>query len=146
MLEKGFTVPELLEPSLPAAVSWFPLPAGWAYLGASVILVLIVFLLIRVARWRRNQWRRDAHNVLQQTDTVDKTFALIKRVLLVHQPRDRVSQDISPAVLLQSVPLDEDLRQTLAARYCQPDNHLEENQRERVRVQLMRWLGGLPDV
>ncbi len=45
MLEKGFTVPDLAEPALPAAPSWFPLPAGWLVLGVMLLVALLIFTL-----------------------------------------------------------------------------------------------------
>ncbi|MFW0973813.1 DUF4381 family protein [Leclercia pneumoniae] len=146
MLEKGFTVPDLLQPPLPDAVSWFPLPVGWSVLGVVLALFVLLFILFRTARWRRNRWRRQAQAAIDTTGSVDRSLALIKQIQLVHQPRKQVSEQVSPAILLQSVPLDADLRQTLCDKYCQPDNQLEPGELQRLRLQLSRWLGELPDV
>lgn len=146
MLEKGFTVPDLLQPPLPDAVSWFPLPVGWSVLGVVLALFLLLFILFRAARWRRNRWRRQAQAAIDTTGSVDRSLALIKQIQLVHQPRKQVSEQVSPAILLQSVPLDADLRQALCDKYCQPDNQLEPDELQRLRLQLSRWLGELPDV
>ncbi|WP_144838866.1 DUF4381 family protein [Leclercia adecarboxylata] len=146
MLEKGFTVPDLLQPPLPDAISWFPLPVGWSVLGAVLGLFLLLALLFRAARWRRNRWRRQAQAAIDATETVDRSLALIKQIQLVHQPRKQVSMQVSPAMLLQSVPLDADLRQALCDKYCQPDNQLKPGELQRLRLQLSRWLGELPDV
>ncbi|AWV26933.1 DUF4381 domain-containing protein [Citrobacter portucalensis] len=146
MLEKGFTVPELAEPVLPDSPSWFPLPPGWFALGGVVLLVILVFLIFRVARWRRNLWRRQALTALTQPQTVDSWLLLMKRILLVHQPREQVSGALDPAQWLPSVPLDNALRQRLCERYCQPDNQLSDADTARLRVQLRTWLEGLPHV
>lgn len=146
MLEKGFTVPDLLQPPLPDAVSWFPLPVGWSVLGVVLALFLLLVILFRTARWRRNRWRRQAQAAIDTTGSVDRSLALIKQIQLVHQLRKQVSEQVSPAILLQSVPLDADLRQALCDKYCQPDNQLEPGELQRLRLQLSRWLGELPDV
>lgn len=146
MLEKGFTVPDLLQPPLPDAVSWFPLPVGWSVLGVVLALFVLLFILFRTARRRRNRWRRQAQAAIDTTGSVDRSLALIKQIQLVHQPRKQVSEQVSPAILLQSVPLDADLRQALCDKYCQQDNQLEPGELQRLRLQLSRWLGELPDV
>lgn len=146
MLEKGFAVPELLEPSLPASFSWLPLPSGWLILGAVLLAALALFLLFLAARWRRNRWRREAHAALQDIQTADDWLSLIKRILLIHHPREVLSREVAPEALLHPVPLDNDLRRTLCAKYCQADNHLDDSQTIRLREQLSRWLEGLPDV
>jgi len=114
MLEKGFSVPELLLPALPQNISWFPLPPGWFVLGGVLLIALIIFLIFRLARWRRNLWRRQALASLQQPQSVDSWLALIKRILLMHQPRKSVSQTLSPEQLLEQVEIDAELRQQLS--------------------------------
>ncbi|GBU14241.1 hypothetical protein AwEntero_28420 [Enterobacterales bacterium] len=146
MLEKGFTVPELLQPALPPAVSWFPLPPGWIYLGFILLAVLLIAFFFLFARWRRNLWRRQAQALLKKTHNADNWLTLIKRILLTHQPRSQISRERLPGQLLQHVPVDEDLRQQLSARYCQPDNQLDESDNSRLRTQLSRWIKELPHV
>lgn len=146
MLEKGFAVPELAEPVLPDSPSWFPLPPGWFVLSGIILVVLLIFFIIRVARWRRNLWRRQALTALAQPQTVDGWLLLIKRILLVHQPRALVSSALDPTQWLQGVPLDNALRQHLCERYCQPENQLDDADTARLRMQLRRWLEGLPHV
>ncbi|EBX1371915.1 DUF4381 domain-containing protein [Salmonella enterica subsp. enterica serovar Newport] len=146
MLEKGFTVPELAEPALPDSPSWFPLPSGWFVLGGVILIVLLIFFIIHLARWRRNLWRRQALTALAQPQTVDSWLMLMKRVLLVHRPREQVSGALDPAQWLQHVPLDDVLRQHLCERYCQPENQLSDADTVRLRMQLRTWLEGLPHV
>ncbi|MFG6655116.1 DUF4381 family protein [Scandinavium sp. M-37] len=146
MLEKGFTVPALAQPALPPSPSWFPLPPGWLVLGALLLAVVAVVLFFRYARWRRNRWRREAQALLPASHSVDGWLNLIKQVLLVHQPRAAVSQSLTAESLLQPVPLENDLRQQLCARYCQRDNQLAEADESRLRRQLASWLKELPDV
>ena len=146
MLEKGFSVPELLNPALPRSFSWFPLPPGWFVLGGVLLIALIIFGLFRLARWRRNVWRREALASLQHPHSADSWLELIKRILLMHQPRSLISHTLSPEQLLQQVEIDTDLRQQLSAKYCQPDNQLGANQNARLQTQLKNWLEKLPYV
>lgn len=146
MLEKGFTVPELSHPALPPSPSWFPLPVGWLVLGSVLLLVLAVYLFIRFARWRRNHWRREALAAISSSHSVDDWLGLIKQIQLVHQPRATVSQALTPETLLQPVPLESLLVNTLCAKYCQRDNRLDARQESRLRQQLTQWLKELPDV
>lgn len=146
MLEKGFSVPELAVPALPQSMSWFPLPPGWWLTGGVLLIVLLVLALFRYARWRRNAWRREALAALQHPHSVDDWLALIKRILLMHQPRTAISQTLSPEQLLQQVAIDDDLRQQLNDKYCQPDNQLNASHSARLQVQLKHWLEKLPYV
>ncbi len=146
MLEKRFSVPELAEPVLPEPPSWFPLPPGWYLLGTLLLLVLLLYIIIRIARWRRNLWRRQALQALSQPHTADSWLLLIKRVLLVHHPRQQIGAALVPEQWLQEVPLDEALRQQLSQRYCQPDNQLSERDTDFLRTQLRAWIERLPYV
>ncbi|WP_336756032.1 DUF4381 family protein [Pantoea sp. USHLN298] len=145
MLAKGFNTPELAHPALPAAASWFPLPAGWTVLGVIVLLIIFIVLLNMLARFRRNRWRREARKQLTQQQ-VDGWIIWVKRVLLVQHPRARVSQWQSPEQILAQTPLDEELRTLLCRRYCQPDNQLESPINQRIATQLRHWLETLPHV
>lgn len=146
MLEKGFSVPELAVPALPQSISWFPLPSGWWVTGGIVLIALLLFALFRFARWRRNAWRREALASLQHAHSVDSWLELIKRILLMHQPRAAVSQMQTAEKLLQQVAIDADLRQVLNDKYCQPDNQLDASHTARLQVQLKHWLEKLPYV
>lgn len=146
MLEKGFTVPNLAEPALPGAPSWLPLPVGWFFLGGILLLILMVWSIVRLARWRRNLWRREALSALSHPHSVDNWLLLITRVRLVHQPREVVSASLDPAQWLQDVPLDKSLREQLCERYCQQDNQIGEEETQRLRNQLRAWIEGLPYV
>ncbi|HAT1622026.1 TPA: DUF4381 family protein [Raoultella planticola] len=146
MLEKGFTVPALSTPALPPSPSWFPLPPGWLVLGSLLLAVLAVYLFFRMARWRRNRWRREALSVVETSHGVDDWVNLIKQVLLVHQPRATVSQLLTAESLLGQVPLDRDLSELMCARYCQRENQLAADDESRLRARLTQWLQELPDV
>ena len=146
MLEKGFSIPELAEPLLPAPPSWFPLPPGWFILGGVLLVALLIFAVIRLARWRRNLWRRQALAAITQSHSVDSWIVLIKRILLVHHSRQTVSASLDPALFLAEVPLDRDIRDQLCLRYCQPENDLNERETLRLRQQLRTWIEGLPYV
>lgn len=146
MLAKGFSVPDLAHPALPAAIPWLPLPPGWIVLGALLFAALLLWFCLRLLRWRRNWWRREARRHIRQEQSADGWLAVIKRILLVHHPRDDISTLDRPEALLARLPLDESDRQLLIGRYCQRDNRLEPDQNARLQQQLSRWLETLPDV
>ncbi|WP_281706454.1 DUF4381 family protein [Aeromonas taiwanensis] len=146
MLEKGFSVPALLDPSLPERVSWWPLAFGWRWLGALLLLALCVMALSRLARWRRNRWRREAGAMMATLKDVDGWLAMIKRIRLVHHPRAEVARAISPAEILAGVPVDEASRHLLCERYCRPDSQLTPAQNARLARQITAWLESLPHV
>ncbi|MGU3521837.1 DUF4381 family protein [Enterobacteriaceae bacterium C23F] len=146
MLEKGFTVPALATPGLPPSPSWFPLPSGWLVLGALLLTLLAIYGFFRLARWRRNRWRREALAAFAASHGVDEWLTLIKQVLLVHQPRETVSHLLTADALLLHVPLDHKLSGLLRARYCQRENSLDAEQDSRLRTQLTQWIKELPDV
>lgn len=146
MLEKGFTVPELLTPTLPAGFPWWPSAPGWTWLATLLMLVAAGILLAKLARWRRNRWRREAQLQIGVLKEADHWLALIKQINLVHRPRREVAQAVSPLELLAGVPLDDDLRALLCERYCRPDNRLTPEQNARLAKQLTAWLETLPHV
>ncbi|MFQ2894180.1 DUF4381 family protein [Aeromonas caviae] len=146
MLEKGFSVPALLDPSLPASVSWWPLAFGWRWLGALLLLALCVMALSRLARWRRNRWRREAGAMMATLRDVDGWLAMIKRIRLVHHPRAEVARAISPDEILAGVPVDEASRHLLCERYCRPDSELTPAQNAQLARQVAAWLESLPHV
>lgn len=146
MLEKGFTVPELLHPPLPASVSWLPQTPGWYLLAALLLLGGLVMLINRLARWRRNLWRREASQLLPTLGDADGWITMIKRILLMHRPRADIAQSLSPVQLLDSVTIDEALRSLLCERYCQQDNQLSAEQNARLAQQVSAWIGSLPHV
>lgn len=146
MLEKGFAVPGLLHPSLPVSVSWLPQAPGWYLLATLLLLALLVLLITRTARWRRNLWRREANLLLPTLKDADGWIILIKRILLMHRPRADIAHTLSPMQLLADVPLDEALRALLCERYCQPGNQLSAEQNARLAQQIAAWLRSLPHV
>lgn len=146
MLAKGFSVPELNHPTLPAEIPWFPLPPGWYVLGALLTAAVLVFIFLRFVRWRRNLWRREARHSIRKEQSADGWLEVIKRILLVHHPRQEITGLNSPGQILATLPLDEPIRQALLSRYCQADNQLESQQNARLQQQLSRWLETLPDV
>ncbi|HHK9527769.1 TPA: DUF4381 domain-containing protein [Enterobacter hormaechei] len=146
MLEKGFSIPALAEPILPEPPSWLPLPPGWLVMSGVLLIALLVFALIRLARWRRDLWRRQALEAITQSHSVDSWLVLIKRILLVHHARQTISAYLDPALWLSDLPIDADIRDQLCQRYCQPENHLSEEETFRLRQQLRSWIEGLPYV
>lgn len=146
MLEKGFSIPALADPLLPAPPSWLPLPPGWWVLCGVLLVALLVFAIIRLARWRRNLWRRQALESITQPHSVDGWLVLMKRILLVHHSRQAVSASLNPVLWLSHLPLDADIRDQLCQRYCQPENRLSEEETLRLRQQLRSWIERLPYV
>ncbi|MFT4270299.1 MAG: DUF4381 family protein [Pantoea sp.] len=146
MLAKGFSVPDLQHPALPAFPTWFPLPPGWSVLAVILFALLFIWLSQRLVRYRRNRWRREARRTLQNIHSADEWLWLIKRVLLVHHARAAVSELLSAQAILQQTPLDDASCQQLIQRYCQRDAMLEPELNRHVRQQVSHWLEGLPDV
>ncbi|WP_349922129.1 DUF4381 domain-containing protein [Aeromonas veronii] len=146
MLEKGFTVPALLDPALPAGFSWWPSAPGWTWLATLLLLLAAGMAIARLAHWRRNRWRREAQSQLNTLQDADAWLSLIKQISLVHRPRKEVAQAVTPDALLQAVPLDETSRTLLCERYCRPDNRLTPEQNARLAAQLATWLETLPHV
>ncbi|HHU0708988.1 TPA: hypothetical protein ACT92A_000954 [Enterobacter hormaechei subsp. hormaechei] len=91
-------------------------------------------------------WRRQALEAITQSHSVDSWLVLIKRILLVHHARQTISAYLDPALWLSDLPLDADIRDQLCQRYCQPENHLSEEETFRLRQQLRSWIEGLPYV
>ena len=135
MLEKGFTVPELAEPVLPIHRHGFPCRRDGSLWAASCPRDTGFSHLSRL-QMAPQSVASSGPDGLTQPQTVDSWLLLMKRILLVHQPREQVSGALDPAQWLPSVPLDNALRQRLCERYCQPDNQLSDADTARLRVQL----------
>lgn len=146
MLAKGFSVPDLQHPALPAPPTWFPLPPGWSVLAVILFALLLIGISLRLMRYRRNRWRREARQQLAALHSADEWLWLIKRVLLVHHARADVSQWLTAQAILQQLPLDDASGQQLSQRYCQRDAMLEPELNQHIRQQVSQWLEGLPDV
>ncbi|MDI6957543.1 MULTISPECIES: DUF4381 family protein [unclassified Pantoea] len=146
MLEKGFSVPRLQNPALPTELSWLPLPEGWYWLAAILLMTASLWLLLRIARWRRNDWRRQATRQLAMLAGADQCLNWIKQVKLIHQPRITVSSQHYVIQLLHDLPLSSELVEKLNQRYCQRDDTLAPGELISLKQQLKRWLQGLPDV
>ncbi|WP_343550349.1 DUF4381 family protein [Pantoea sp.] len=146
MLAKGFSTPELAHPALPGKVSWFPLPPGWTLLGVLLLIAIIIGALLLLARYRRDRWRREARKQLARQQQVDGWLLLIKQVLLVQHSRAEVSQWQTPQQLLAHTSLDDEVRNLMCRRYCQPDNQLDAETNQRVAGQMRHWLESLPHV
>jgi hypothetical protein len=146
MLEKGFQVPVLLEPALPPGVGWTPQTPGWILLALLLLALGLAIVVRQLAHRRRDRWRREACALLVKQQTADGWIALIKRILLVHTPRDAQRLRLEPEVLLAPLPVDDELRALLCHKYCQRDNRLTASHNQRLQVQIGRWLRELPYV
>ena len=86
---------------MPTAVPWWPPAPGWYVVGA-VVLLLVAWLLIRVARrWVENRYRREALRELRriraESTAVPELPALLKRCALSAWPREQVASMTGPA-------------------------------------------------
>ncbi|MDF3935575.1 DUF4381 family protein [Pseudomonas citronellolis] len=145
----GIELPDLAELSPPAPVSLFPQTLAWKLLFAALVLALLAYLLLRYRRYRRRRWRRQAQalaRVARAEASGDAWFALIKRVCLVHQSRERVAGLSDSATLDQLDGLDESTRQALLDRHHRREARLEPAANAAVAETFARWLQELPDV
>jgi hypothetical protein len=56
----NYTLGEFVEVVSPDAIGWLPQTAGWAWLGAGLLLLSIRYSWKRVTHWHRNRYRREA--------------------------------------------------------------------------------------
>jgi len=70
---------EFVEVATPAAVSWLPQTAGWAWLGGILLALLLRYGWKRLRHWYRNRYRREAiARLLQLSDSSDKATWLVE--------------------------------------------------------------------
>lgn len=62
----NYALGDFAEVVAPQAVNWLPQTAGWAWLGAGVLALLLHRGWHRLRRWYRNRYRREATARLQQ--------------------------------------------------------------------------------
>lgn len=56
----NYTLGEFVEVVSPDGVSWLPQTAGWYWLGAALLVLLLYRGWRRLQRWHRNRYRREA--------------------------------------------------------------------------------------
>jgi hypothetical protein len=56
----NYVLGDFAEVVSPEAISWLPQTAGWAWLGAGLLLLLLRFLYRQLRRWYQNRYRREA--------------------------------------------------------------------------------------
>jgi hypothetical protein len=62
----NYALGEFVEVVSPAAISWLPQTAGWAWLGVVVLALAMHRGWRRLQRWHRNRYRREAAARLRQ--------------------------------------------------------------------------------
>ena len=105
ILNKMFMVPrDLAELTDPQSISYMPETSGWYWLFSILTVVVVVLGFRHYHRKRRDLWRREALDLLQDLEVAGEVHnlpVLIKRVLLVHVPRAELSQASGSAWLEQ---------------------------------------------
>ena len=102
---------QLIQPSAPPAVSWWPLAPGWWILIAVVLGLMLWYAWLVFLRWRANRARRVALRELahiarhyeQNGDSVQlakELSELLRRALLAYAPR----KDVAGLTALLTVP------------------------------------------
>lgn len=141
---------QLIHPTSPPAVSWWPLaPGWWVLIGAAVVLCIMLPLAARRLR-RRGDRRSHAQQELQRIsgqladrDWLTAHNSLIKR-LLKAQGRDEATRLYGEAwldYLCQSSPnVQRVALQPLAADLYRPTAHLTQSQRRALVRELQRWM------
>lgn len=92
------SIADLKEIPAPPPVSYLPQTVGWWVIGGVILLGLLVFALIRLRRWWRNRYRREAQAELaaiaraatdpaQRAQALGAIPALVKRTVLAWAPR-----------------------------------------------------------
>lgn len=62
----NYALGDFVEVVSPESISWLPQTAGWAWLGAFLLAVLLRYGWQRLRHWHRNRYRREATVRLQQ--------------------------------------------------------------------------------
>lgn len=75
----NYVLDDFAEVVSPHAISWLPQTAGWAWLGAALLVLLLRYFFKRVQHWHQNRYRREAVARLDQlTDSPDHETWLIE--------------------------------------------------------------------
>ena len=95
----NYALGDFAEVVAPAAISWLPQTSGWLWLGGFLILWLGRQLWMRLRRWYRNRYRREALAHLQRLQQshstglpVSELNHLLKLTALAAWPRKRVAR------------------------------------------------------
>lgn len=81
-------------------VTFWPPAVGWWFVIALAALWCLVFLLMRIKRWFKNRYRREALQILEKIEsssssaplsTLVQIDSLLKRVALAAYPREQVA-------------------------------------------------------
>jgi hypothetical protein len=95
----NYALGEFAEVVAPQAVNWLPQTAGWAWLGAGVLAVVLHRGWLRLRRWHRNRYRREAVARLKQLGSAQDTSSqltelnrLLKITAMAAFSRERVAR------------------------------------------------------
>lgn len=62
----NYVLGDIVEVVSPESISWLPQTAGWAWLGALLLAVLLRYGWHRLRHWHQNRYRREATQRMQQ--------------------------------------------------------------------------------
>jgi len=144
----GMDLPDLAELPLPTSVSLFPETLAWKVVLAIVLLMFLGGLWLAYRRHVRRRWRRQAMALAREARNnggIGDWFVLIKRVSLVHLPRERVAALSDGALLDQLSGLDESTRTALIQGHYSRQSQLSERMSESLARAFEQWLQELPD-
>jgi len=95
----NYVLGDFVEVVSPESISWLPQTAGWAWLGALLLIWLLRYSWRRLRRWYRNRYRREAAARLQQLTTIGshenwliELNKLLKLTALAAFPREQVAR------------------------------------------------------
>lgn len=144
----GMDLPDLAELPLPVSVSLFPQTLAWKVLLAVAVLLLLALLLLLYRRYLRRRWKRQARTLAEEarrSGDIAEWFVLIKRVSLVHLPREQLATLSDTALLDQLAGLEDSTRQTLVQGHYSRQERLDDNTSAALAGAFEDWLKDLPD-
>lgn len=100
----NYALGEFAEVVAPPAISWWPQTAGWWWLGAALLAMLLRYSWRRLRHWHRNRYRREAAARLRQLAQANPPHSLLielnkllKLTALAAFTRDQVARLSGPA-------------------------------------------------
>jgi len=73
----NYVLGDFVEIVSPDAISWWPQTAGWLWLGAALLILLLRYGWRRLQHWYRNRYRREAAARLRQLAQASPTEGLL---------------------------------------------------------------------
>ncbi len=94
----NYVLHEFSEVASPDAVSWLPQTAGWIWVGAALVVLLLRYSWTHLRRWHQNRYRREAATELQvvainacEEDWLVELNKILKLTALAAFPRQQVA-------------------------------------------------------